>query len=181
MNKSIAIAAAVATVAAIMSAPTVQAEWKIGEDSLGYLNMFQHDTTAGTSIAIGYDGSENCTDFRLLFTNYFPATPPYTVMGISSTAPVVTVNGTDYNFSETVPYRSTYDEMIAFTYLYVPTEQFLVSMIEDDGTIEWDDGTLQNRANYSNANFAQTLNQVVTRCVEVFSAQEEPPEGVEVL
>jgi hypothetical protein len=177
MNTSVMIASAVAVTAALCSY-SVDAEWKVGQDSLGYKNMFQHDKEAGTSIAIGYDGSEDCTDLRVMFMNYFPAQFIY---NLPASSPTVEVNAKTYNFPEIVPSKKSYDEVVSFMYLYVPTDNFMNDMIEDSGTIQWNDGTMSSPATYDNSNFSETLNQVVNRCMEVEMARQAPPKGVEVL
>jgi hypothetical protein len=176
MKTNIMIAGAVAIAAALCSTG-IRAEWETGIDSLGYMNMHQHDKESGTSIAFGYDGSVDCTDIRVLFVNYFPKAFMYS---INENAPELVVDGNNIVLPVTLPNRKVYDDFVAFTYMYTPTQKLISAFLSEEGEFTWTDSAMASPATYSNSNFVETLNAVVNHCINV-ELPDAPEEGVEIL
>ena len=178
----IAIIMAVLTVLFIgaKNAESAETTWELRKDSTGYTAMFNEQPESLTSVALGYQGSRDCTDVKVMFANYFPgrhaALPANQVQLMGD-------DGIQINLPARVPTHHATVDSTTYIYLFSPSMKMIEWFLNTE-TFAWRDGTFNEgkASKHNNGNFAEAINAVMQACYERDGkfGDEPPPEGEEI-
>jgi len=161
-------------------AKSEETTWELKADSTGSIAMFNESAESLTAVALGYQGSRDCTDIKVMFANYFPG--DYGALPANQVQ-LMGADGIQINLPARVPtHRKTLD---ATTYIYMFTPSMkMIEWFLNNETFAWRDGTFNEgeASKHNNGDFAEALNAVMQSCHEKQGAfgDEPPPEGEEI-
>lgn len=162
------------------NAESAETKWELRKDSTGYTAMFNEQPEAMTSVAIGYQGSRDCTDVKVMFANYFPARHDALSESVVS---LMGDDGIQINLPARVPTHHATVDSTTYIYLYTPSMK-LIEWFLNTESFAWRDGTFNEGKSsvHNNGNFAEALNAVMQACHERNGkfGDEPPPEGEEI-
>jgi hypothetical protein len=161
-------------------AKSEETTWELRKDSTGYVAMFNESGESLTSVAVGYQGSRDCTDVKVMFANYFPAKYPALP---ANQVQLMGADGVQINLPARVPRHHATLDATTYIYMYTPSVKMIEWFLNTE-TFQWRDGTFKEgeAATHDNGGFAEALNAVMQACVERTGefGDEPPPEGEEI-